>query len=50
DILGYIQKAAHRHRLRRMGLDDILEYSLTPNISSVVPVLTGIEIVNADNI
>lgn len=46
DLLSFINKAAHRHRLRRMGLDDILEYTLQLNISKCVPVLQGKEIAN----
>lgn len=37
--LQYIEKAAHRHRLKAMGLDDILEYSLTQDVTQVVPML-----------
>jgi 2-phosphosulfolactate phosphatase len=37
--LQYIEKAAHRHRLKRMGLDDILEYALTQDITEAIPVL-----------
>lgn len=37
--LQYIEKAAHRHRLKKMGLDDILEYALTTDITEAVPVL-----------
>jgi 2-phosphosulfolactate phosphatase len=44
--LIYIEKAAHRHRLRKMGLDNILEFSLTPDYTNVVPVLRGAELVN----
>jgi 2-phosphosulfolactate phosphatase len=39
--LDYIQKASHRHRLRKMGLDDIIEYSMQLNISRSIPVLSG---------
>ena len=42
----HIEKAAHRHRLRKMGLDDILDYSMQLNINQCVPVLKGIEIVD----
>jgi 2-phosphosulfolactate phosphatase len=38
--LQYIEKAAHRHRLKTMGLDDILEYALTQDITEAVPVLS----------
>ena len=38
DMLGYIQKAAHRERLRQRQQDDVLEYSLTLNNVTAVPV------------
>ena len=41
DLLGFIEKAAHRHRLKRLGLDDVLEYTHTLNITDVVPLLRG---------
>ncbi len=43
---AYIEKAAHRHRLRKMGLDDILDYSMQLNINQCVPVLREHEIVD----
>ena len=46
DPRAYIEKAAHRHRLRKMGLDDILDYSMQLNINKCVPVLKGEEIVD----
>jgi 2-phosphosulfolactate phosphatase len=42
----YIEKAAHRHRLRKMGLDDILDYSMTLNSTRCIPVLKGDEIID----
>lgn len=39
DLWGYIQKAAQRSRLREKGLDDCIEYCLTLNATSAVPVL-----------
>ncbi len=39
DLCGYMDKAAHRHRLRKLGLDDIMEYCHTPDSTQVVPVL-----------
>ncbi len=42
----YIEKAAHRHRLKKMGLDDILDYTLQLNTHTCVPVLKGGEIVD----
>jgi len=44
DILGYIQKAAHSHRLKRLGLDDVIPYSFTMDQTDVVPVFDGKEI------
>lgn len=43
--LQYMEKAAHRHRLKKMGLDDILEYSLTPNTSRIVPIFKNDRII-----
>lgn len=39
DPLAYIQKAQHRERLRRLGVDDVLEYTFTMNSSGVLPTL-----------
>jgi len=41
DILQYIEKAAHRHRLKKLGLDDVIPYSFTPDQTNVVPVFDG---------
>lgn len=41
DLLGYIEKAAHRHRLKRLALDDVLPYSFTCDLVQVVPVFDG---------
>ncbi len=38
DMLGYIEKAAHRDRLRQRQQDDVLEYSFTLNNVTAVPV------------
>lgn len=47
DLTGYLEKAAHRHRLRNLGLDDVIPYSLTPDSTRVVPVFRNGEIRNA---
>jgi len=47
DILAYIEKAAHRGRLKKLGLDDIIPYTFTPDSTQVVPVYNGKEIVEA---
>jgi 2-phosphosulfolactate phosphatase len=46
DILGYLEKAAHRHRLKKLGLDDVIPYTFTIDSTSVVPVFSGDEILN----
>ena len=46
DLLGYIEKAAHRHRLQTLGLDDVIPYSFNMDTTTVVPVFEGKEIVN----
>ncbi len=38
NILDYIEKSSHRHRLKKLGLDDVLEYCFTPNITKTIPV------------
>jgi 2-phosphosulfolactate phosphatase len=44
DLNEYIKQAAHYHRLHRMGLEDVIPYCLSLNISDTVPVLEGIEL------
>jgi len=39
DLMGYIEKAAQRSRLRDKGLDDCLEYCHTFDVTDVIPVL-----------
>lgn len=39
DILGYIEKAAQRHRLKKNKLDDILQYCHTADLTKHIPVL-----------
>ncbi len=46
DISGYLEKAAHRHRLNRLGLDDVIPYSFTLDQTNVLPVFDGKEIVD----
>ena len=48
DLTGYIQKAAHRKRLESLGLDDVIPYSFQCDLSRVVPVFEGKEIVNVN--
>ncbi|MEI7596431.1 MAG: 2-phosphosulfolactate phosphatase [Bacteroidota bacterium] len=46
DLLEYVEKASHRHRLKNMVLDDIMEYSFTVDSTNVVPVLDGGKLVD----
>lgn len=41
DVLGYVEKAAHRRRLKRLGLDDVLPYSFSCDLVDVVPLFDG---------
>ena len=38
DVLAYLEKAAHRHRLKKLDLDDVIPYSFTPDSTTVIPV------------
>ena len=39
DLLGYVEKAAQRHRLRKNKLDDVIAYCHTLDLTGVIPVL-----------
>jgi len=41
DLMGYIEKAAQRSRLRDKGLDDCIGYCHTFDTTTVIPVLRG---------
>ena len=41
DVLDYIEKAAQRHRLKKLGLDDVIPYSFEFDQVKVVPVFDG---------
>ncbi len=49
DPVGYLGKAAHRQRLRRLGLDDVLAFSLTIDVTDVVPVYRNGLITNVNH-
>jgi 2-phosphosulfolactate phosphatase len=38
NLLQYIDKAAQRHRLARNGLDDVIEYCHTINLTQLIPI------------
>ena len=41
DVLGYIERAAQRHRLKTLGLDDVVPYSFAFDQVKAVPVFDG---------
>ena len=41
DVLGYVEKAAQRHRLKKLELDDVIPYSFECDKVNVVPVFDG---------
>ncbi len=46
DLPGYLKRAAHEIRLKKLGLDDVIPFSYQLNTSNAVPVWNGKEIVN----
>lgn len=45
DLNSYIEKAAQKHRLKKLGLDDVIGYCFTIDVTSIVPILSGDRIV-----
>jgi 2-phosphosulfolactate phosphatase len=41
DVLDYVEKAAQRHRLKKLALDDVIPYSFEFDRVDVVPVFDG---------
>ncbi|MBG0858213.1 MAG: 2-phosphosulfolactate phosphatase [Bacteroidales bacterium] len=39
DLRGYIEKVAHRTRLRNKGLDDCIDFCMTPDFTKKIPVI-----------
>lgn len=39
DLMDYIDKVAQRHRLKKKGLDDVIEYCHTFDLTDIIPVL-----------
>jgi 2-phosphosulfolactate phosphatase len=40
DLMGYMEKVAQRHRLKKNGLDDVLEYCHTFDLTDKIPYLS----------
>jgi 2-phosphosulfolactate phosphatase len=45
DLMVYLEKCAHRHRLRNLGLDDVIEYCHTFDKTNKLPFLNGDKII-----
>jgi 2-phosphosulfolactate phosphatase len=39
DLMGYLEKAAQRHRLKKSRLDDVIGYCHTKNLTPLIPAL-----------
>ena len=45
DMMGYIEKVAQRHRLRKNNLDDVIGYCHESDLTDLIPVLKGDQLV-----
>jgi len=50
DIMGYIEKAAQRHRLKKNKLDDVIAYCHTINLTDLIPALNGNSLTPVENL
>jgi len=50
DLVNYMEKAAQRHRLRKNGLDDVIDYCHTIDIATCIPVLKDNYLVELANL
>lgn len=41
NLIGYIEKTAQRNRLQKNGLDDVIEFCLTPDQTNIIPIYTN---------
>ncbi len=46
DLISFADKCAHRHRLKKLGLDDVIDYSFSINLVKAVPVYKNNRIIN----
>lgn len=46
DLLTYIDKAANRTRLKKLGLDDVMEHCHTSDLTDVIPILKNKKLIN----
>ena len=50
DLLGYVEKAAQRHRLKKNRLDDVIEYCHTFDQTTIIPALKDSYLVKLDEL
>ncbi len=50
DLPAFIEKVAHRHRLKKLGLDDVIPYCLELNTTSCLPIYKNDRLVSYDEI
>jgi len=50
DLMGYIEKAAQRHRLKKNRLDDVIGYCHTTDLTRLIPVLQDDKIVLLEDV
>ena len=46
DLNKYVMKAAQKGRLAKHGLDDVIEYCHTPDLSNIIPLLEGDKLIS----
>lgn len=49
DMMGYIEKVAQRHRLKKNNLDDVIGYCHEEDLTTLIPVLEGDTLVALPN-
>ena len=50
DMMGYIEKVAQRHRLKKNNLDDVIEYCHQSDLTDLIPVLEDKYLVSLKNV
>ncbi len=50
NLLGYVEKAAQRHRLKKNKLDDVIEYCHTFDQTNIIPALKDTYLVKLDEL
>ena len=50
DLMGYVEKAAQRHRLKKNSLDDVIEYCHTFDQTTIIPALKDTYLIKLDEL